>query len=141
MTSISGATPAASTLVKRVLIADDDGAVTAAITERFKACRIEVDVAHDAMHALFLAYKNPPSVMIIDVWMPAGNGLAVCEMIRSDDRLKETPLLVITGDSEEATRARVESLGAEFIQKTGELWAAIRERCEAIFNVPLVPSE
>ncbi len=113
-----------------VLIADDDGALTRVLEGRFRAQGVRVVTTHDAAHALFLMQSSPPTLAILDISMPAGNGLAVCEMMRDNSQLKDVPVIIISGQSTPSAQARARVLGAHFVQKGPGLWEDLRPLCE-----------
>lgn len=108
-----------------VLLADDNPELCQLLEIRLKTLGATITVAHDATHALYLMSRNPPDLVILDIWMPAGNGLAVCEMMRDHAALCDVPILVITGDSSDEARQRVTDLGAHIICKGEDLWDRI----------------
>jgi two-component system cell cycle sensor histidine kinase/response regulator CckA len=64
-----------------------------------------VEKAFDGIGALESARTRYPDVIVSDVCMPRMDGLDLCREIRADDRLKETPVLLLSGvlkDSESA---------------------------------------
>ena len=111
---------------KRVLIADDDANLVSALTLRFEQLGLDVQQADDAMAALTMVHTDPPNLIVIDVRMPAGNGLSVCEMLASDNRLPPIPVIVLTGASDPETIARCQQLGAHYVQKGCEIWERLR---------------
>lgn len=110
----------------RVLIADDDAALTRILDMRFRKLGLHPVCTHDAMHALTLIHKQPPDLILMDINMPAGNGLAACEMLAADPRLKDIPVIVLSGRGDQATRDRVAELGAQHILKSGDLWLDLK---------------
>jgi DNA-binding response OmpR family regulator len=78
--------------------------------------------------------SSPPSLVIMDVKMPAGNGLAVCEMMRDNSQLKEVPVVMITGHDEESVRSRARILNAHYLCKSPGLWEELRPLCEQILG-------
>ena len=107
---------------KRVFIADDDRALIAALTYRCKQLGLHVQGATDAMSALAMIRENPPDLILMDVNMPGGNGLAACEMLAGDRFLAPIPVIVLTGRSDAETIRRCERLGAHYFQKGTEAW-------------------
>jgi DNA-binding response OmpR family regulator len=124
-----------------VLLADDDGALTRVLEGRFRAAGLRVVTAHDATHALFLMQSSPPSLAIMDIRMPAGNGLAVCEMMRGNSQLANVPVIIITGQDSESAKARARELSAEYICKGPGLWEDLRPLCERLLGKPLKSRE
>ncbi len=69
---------------KTVLIADDDFDLAQALAIRLTQIGLHAVRTCDALHALIGVHKLLPDLIIIDVNLPSGNGLAVCEMLACD---------------------------------------------------------
>ena len=63
--------------------------------------------------------------MILDVEMPGGNGLAACEMLATDKKFANVPLLILTGRKDEETIRRCHSLGATYVHKCPAAWSKL----------------
>ena len=113
-------------LNKSILIADDDADVLTALTLRCEQLGFHVRIANDAMAALMMLRTRPPDLLIIDVNMPGGNGLSVCEMLNSDTRWRPIPSIVLTGRADEETIARCQRAGVHHVPKGGDVWQRVR---------------
>ncbi|MCH8964724.1 MAG: response regulator [Planctomycetes bacterium] len=111
---------------KSVLIADDDAMLVRVLTVRCRHLGLEVRQASDAMHALVMIHKDPPDLIIMDVSMPAGDGLSACRMLASDSRLQEIPVIILTGQSDEHIREQVGAMGAHYVLKSPDCWQEIK---------------
>ena len=107
---------------KTVLIADDDGDLSHLLVLRCKQMGLEVLRSPDAMHALLGAHRARPHLIILDVHMPSGSGLSVCDMLAGDAQLRTIPVIVMTGRSDDAIRRRCQELGVSFVEKSATLW-------------------
>ena len=110
----------------------------------------EVVVTRDGEKALDYLYSrgefstrshDNPAVMLLDLKLPKIDGLEVLQQIRSDERLKLIPVVVLTSSHEEKDMIRSYQLGVnayvvkpvdfhEFvnaIQELGVFWAVINE--------------
>ena len=111
---------------KSVLIADDDAMLVRVLTVRCRHMGLEVRQASDAMHALVMIHKDPPDLIIMDVSMPAGDGLSACRMLASDSRLQQIPVIILTGRSDEQIREQVGAMGAHYVLKSPDCWQEIK---------------
>ena len=92
----------------RVLVVDDEPAVRAAVTRALTLDGYEVVAAEDGPTALGAIQRERPELVVLDVLMPALDGVAVCRRLRSDgDR---TPILMLT--ARDAVSDRVSGLDA-----------------------------
>jgi two-component system alkaline phosphatase synthesis response regulator PhoP len=54
-----------------------------------------------------------PDLIILDLNLPGMNGFELCRRLRSEDRTRQTPILVLTARSEEGDKVRGLELGAD----------------------------
>jgi two-component system alkaline phosphatase synthesis response regulator PhoP len=85
----------------RVLIADDDADVREILSYNLRKENYEVHCTEDGWQAVSLAIKTQPDLIIMDVHMPWLSGIEACRMIKANKELKDTPVLFLTGDSDE----------------------------------------
>jgi diguanylate cyclase (GGDEF)-like protein len=120
-----------ATTLPRILLVDDSRIVRATIIKRIRdrfSVREEVD-GEAAWEALLV---DPTiQVVISDLSMPRLDGYGLLERIRNSriSRIRETPVIMIFGDEDEASRLRAKEGGAtDFITKgigTAELLARL----------------
>jgi DNA-binding response OmpR family regulator len=89
---------------KRILIADDDDAILAAIRTRLEAEGFEVLTAQDGYQALAMARTARPDLLVLDINMPAGSGFSVHERLAKIDGMADTPIIFITGETADTIR-------------------------------------
>jgi diguanylate cyclase (GGDEF)-like protein len=106
---------------QRVLIVDDSKIVRTTIG---RLIRSSFDVREEANgEAGWQAIATDPSIVVTfsDIQMPQLDGFALLERIRKseDERIRSMPVIVISGDEEDATKKRARAAGAnDFITKT-----------------------
>lgn len=81
-----------------LLIVDDDRDIREALAQAIHLEGIDLTVvsAADSTEGMRLALEVTPDVIIIDYNMPMVNGFAFADMIRADERLKRTKLIMLT---------------------------------------------
>ncbi len=110
---------------KTVLIADDDHELVHVLAVRCRRLGLNVLCAHDAFTSLSLVKTGRPDVVCLDVDMPAGNGLSVCEMLSSDAACRTIPIIILTGRTDPETIMRCHSLCAYYVEKCPDVWSRI----------------
>ena len=99
---------------RRILVADDSAAsrslVSAALSD---VPGIEIERVSSGVEALKLVATVSFDLLLTDVNMPDINGLELLRFIKTDERLRALPVLVISTDDAEHDRARALSLGAD----------------------------
>jgi two-component system response regulator MprA len=101
----------AAELRERVLVVDDDPPLRRMLARSLSAEGFEVTVAHDGGAALVAAERSAPDVIVLDVAMPAIDGLSVCRRLRS--RGLPTPILMLTARDAVADRVAGLEAGAD----------------------------
>jgi DNA-binding response OmpR family regulator len=118
---------------KTVLIADDDADIVELLTRRCQFLGFTVDSAYNAFTALGKIAENRPDVVILDVNMPHGNGLTVCEMMAGHEELQSIPVIVLTGSTREDTVRRCHQLCAYYVLKCTDVWPRIEPILRELF--------
>jgi len=113
---------------EKILIAEDDGAILAGLSDLLKLEGYDVVEAADGGVALELYEETRPDLVLLDVMMPFMSGYDVCRAIRRDDA--RTPVLMLTAKGEEIDKVVGLELGADdYIVKPfgiAELTARVR---------------
>ena len=94
----------------------------------------------DAMHALLGVHRIRPNLVVLDVNMPGGNGLSICEMLAGDEALAKIPVIIMTGDSNEAIPRRCQALRAQFLAKGAGLWERLEPLIRRSLGLPAPPA-
>ena len=123
-----------------ILIADDDRDVVELLTLRCSELGLKVDTANNAMTALGKAEEQLPDAVILDVDMPLGNGLSVCEMMASHEELQCIPVIVLTGKKNEEVVRRCHELNAYYVLKSPNLWSRIEPLLKEIIESESAPN-
>ncbi len=108
-----------------ILIADDDKDLVDLLAMRCRHVGLGVETASDAMTALRKIDQIRPDLVILDVEMPAGNGLLVREMMAANEQLSQIPVIILTGKSDEDTIRRCHHYCAYYVAKCPDVWPRI----------------
>jgi CheY-like chemotaxis protein len=112
-----------------------DFVVVQALSIRLKRLGFEVVQSPDAAHALMGAMKIHPDLIIMDINMPSGNGLAVAEMMASDPRYTKIPVIIHSAITDEASRERCKKLGIWYVEKSPKAWSEIKVIVSTLFEI------
>ena len=98
---------------KKVILTVDDSRT---IRDMLKACLtqagFEVCQAIDGMDGLTALEDTIPDVIITDINMPRLDGFGFIKEVRNDQRLRSTPILVLTTDMDVEKKSRAREAGA-----------------------------
>lgn len=110
-----------------ILIVEDDKYILNFITISLKNEAYELCSAKTVKEAIETFYQRNPSVIILDLGLPDGDGIEVIQAIRE---VSQVPILVVSARQEEAQKIQALDHGADdYVTKPfsmGELMARIR---------------
>jgi CheY-like chemotaxis protein len=108
-----------------IVIADDDVDLVDFLTQRCSQLGCRVIGASSALEAINVIHRVTPDLVCIDVNMPSGSGLSVCEMMSTDARLRSIPVIVLTGASDQNTIRRCHDMMVYYVEKSVDVWQRI----------------
>ena len=116
---------------KKILIADDEPSIVAALEFLLLRGGYEVQVARDGEQTLELVDGFNPDLVLLDVMMPRRSGYEVCTRIRERADRRHVKIIMLTAKGRDAEVSKGLSMGADlYVTKpfsTRELMAKIRE--------------
>lgn len=106
----------------RVLLVEDNSLVAAMYTSALRRLStsdgfpgLSVEVARDGREAFARLLATPPvDLVVTDIYMPVMSGFALVEKIRSEERLRALPIVVISSGAADE-RERLSKLGVNFL--------------------------
>jgi len=102
----------------RVLVVEDDPASSEMLTRLLGNANCEVAVAGNGVEALREIAAQAPDLILLDLMMPEMDGFQVVAALRSDDRWRSIPVVVITAkDLTESDRNRLNGDVARIFKK------------------------
>lgn len=122
-------------MTKRVLIADDEPNIVAAIEFLLRQSGYEVRTARNGMEALEAVEACVPDLVLLDVMMPLASGYEVCQRIRERDEWRHIKVVMLSAKGRDAEVNKGLALGADVYMtkpfSTRDLMARIRGLLEA----------
>lgn len=121
-----------------ILIIEDDPGTAEAVAEKVTSAGYEPVVAHTAADGLAAFEALKPTLIVLDLMLPDGDGLDICRAIR---RSSTVPLIMLTAKTEEVDRIIGLEIGADdYVLKPfspKELISRIRAVLRRLGNVAL----
>lgn len=99
-------------VTKSILVVDDDPTMLRSLKAMLSA-KYRVFTANSGMNAIQLLIKMPVDLILLDYEMPVVKGPQILEMIRSEEQMKDTPVMFLTAKSDRQTISEVLSLNPE----------------------------
>lgn len=121
---------------QKVLIVEDEEALSEVLKERLENEGFHVIVAGDGAEGLLVALDQQPDIILLDIIMPKLDGLSMLKQLQTYDAGKNIPVIIMTNlsDSKEVHEA-LASGARDFMVKSdwaiSDLVASIRKQLAA----------
>ncbi|HEX2397638.1 MAG TPA: response regulator transcription factor [Solirubrobacteraceae bacterium] len=116
-----------SDLGQHILVVDDEPQIVRALKVILRAEGYQVSEAATKSEALDAVSVRPPDAVVLDLLLPDGSGVEVCEEVR---RWSDIPIIVLSAVGDEREKVRALDVGADdYVTKpfsTEELMARLR---------------
>lgn len=117
---------------KKVLIVEDDNSLRDVLAEFLEADGFSVVVAADGEEGINLIRETKPDIILLDVVLPKKDGYQVIKEIKSDDDVKNIPIILLTNlgslsDIEKALELGVTNYLVKSDYQIKEIVAKIKE--------------
>lgn len=96
-----------------VLIVDDNIDTVELLRKRLKAEGYNTEEAYDGEEALKKVQESLPDLIVLDVMMPKMDGYEVCRRLKTDERTKLIPVIMLTAKSDVESKVRGFDIGAD----------------------------
>jgi len=80
----------------KILVVDDDERLLHMVRDMLSANGYEVLLAKDGAQAVTVARKEQPGLILMDILMPEMDGYTACSILKSDEKTKRIPLVMLT---------------------------------------------
>ena len=97
----------------RVLIVEDEPDIRALVVHHLKREGYQVSAASSGEEALRQVQAAPPDLVLLDLMMPAMDGLEVCRRLRQDPATVSLPIVMLTAKGDEVDRVLGLEIGAD----------------------------
>jgi DNA-binding response OmpR family regulator len=103
------------------LLVEDDENVRTVLSILLQNAAYEVTEAQDGAEALQILNKNTPDIIISDLMMPKLSGYGVVKHVRSIQKFKKLPILILTAAHSEDNELKLLDIGADdFVGKAAD---------------------
>jgi len=96
---------------KKILIVDDEKDWVMMLSKRLQHEGFAIEVAFDAIQVEPEAVQFKPDLILLDIMMPAGGGLAALKNLRGNTKTFTVPVIIITAREDQETKAAAEKSG------------------------------
>ena len=109
-----------------ILVVEDELDVQKVVAKRLSSHGFTVHCASDGYQAIEMAHKVNPDLIVLDLQLPAGDGLIVLRKIRMSAKIQRAHVVVLTGMTHEGYKKNVLKEGVDaYLQKPYDAQALI----------------
>jgi chemosensory pili system protein ChpA (sensor histidine kinase/response regulator) len=119
---------------RTVLVADDSDAVRRVAGGLLAQAGFHVLTAVDGVDALRVLREEHPDLVVLDLLMPRMTGFDVLRELRQDERVKDTPVLAISGVYKSNVLEFLHEIGAQGFLEKPQLEASLVPRVQALLE-------
>lgn len=99
--------------LKKILIIEDDKFLRTLASGKLKREGFEVFEAVDGKEGMNSAKTNTPDLILLDIILPEIDGFEILRRLKTDEKLREIPVILLSNLGQESDIRRGLSLGAE----------------------------
>jgi two-component system, cell cycle response regulator DivK len=106
----------------KILVVDDSTTNVVLLEAILDERGYKIETALNAKEAFLLIAKETPDLILLDLLMPKISGFDFLERIRSDEKTKNTPVIVVSALTDDENVNKIMKMGAvDFVKKPIDL--------------------
>ncbi|WP_370898186.1 response regulator transcription factor [Chryseobacterium gossypii] len=99
--------------MKKIIIADDEHKILMSLEYSFKKNGYDVYIARDGTEVLDFLKTMVPDAILLDIMMPNLDGYSTLEIIKKEERLKDTKVIFLSAKNNPKDIEKGLSMGAD----------------------------
>ena len=97
----------------KVMIIDDSNTIRRTAEALLKKAGYDVLTAADGFEAMSMITDHQPDIIFVDIMMPRLDGYQTCQLIKSNKRFRDIPVIMLSSKDGLFDRARGRMVGSE----------------------------
>ncbi len=127
---------------RKLLLADDSATIQKVIDLTFADEGVRVVAVGNGQDAIDQLLELEPDIVLADVFMPSPNGYEVCRYVKTHEKLKHIPVMLLVGSFEPFDEAEARRVGADdILTKPFQSIRRLIDRVGALVTKPPVEKE
>lgn len=112
----------------KILVVDDEEHIVMILKDSLEFSGFQVVTAYNGMEALERVEQDHPDLVVLDIGMPKLDGWEVCRRLKSDEKTKDVPIIILTAYAQASDQRKGAQLGADrFVTKPCDLTYLVEE--------------
>ena len=115
-----------------ILVAEDDLAISKAVTLLLEHAGYAVDPVLEGLDILGRMEKTLPDLLLLDVYMSGADGREICLQLKRNKMMKHIPIIMMTANNDVKKMAK-EARADDFIAKPFDMFDLLRKIEKYVF--------
>jgi len=98
---------------KLIIIVEDEPDIADLVAHYLRQDGFQTEIISDGARALERIRKASPDLVVLDLMLPEMDGLEICRALRTEDRFKSLPIIMLTAKSGESDKVAGLEIGAD----------------------------
>jgi len=112
----------------KILVVDDEEHIVMILKDSLEFSGFQVVTGFNGQEALERVAQDKPDLIVLDIGMPKMDGWEVCRRLKSDEKSKHIPIIILTAYTQTADQRKGAQLGADrFVTKPCDLTFLVEE--------------
>lgn len=112
----------------KILVVDDEEHIVMILKDSLEFSGFQVVTAYNGLEALERVESDHPDLLVVDIGMPKLDGWEVTRRLKSNDKTKSLPIIILTAYAQTSDQRKGLELGADrFITKPCDLTFLVEE--------------
>ena len=132
---------------KHILIIEDEKDIAELLEFNLSQSQYKASVANNGELGIELARKNKPDLILLDLMLPGIHGLDVCRLLKGDEKMSNTPIIMLTALGQEENIVKGLEAGADdYVTKPfsfkilfARIKSVLRRETIKIYNIKIKP--
>ena len=118
---------------KKILMVEDDSTISSMYKTQFEADGFDISIVNNGAAGLLAAKKEKFDLIMLDVILPQMDGFSILEEIKKDDKIKNTPVIMLTSLGTDEDKSKGIKMGAaDYIVKSSLTPSQVSEKIKKI---------
>lgn len=100
-------------MIKRIIIVEDERDIADLVDHYLRKEGFHTEIIADGGRALERIRKSPPDLVVLDLMLPGMDGLEICRTLRSEEKFRSLPIIILTAKGGESDKVVGLELGAD----------------------------
>ena len=106
-------------LGKKILVVDDDPDIRENLRTMLTQCGYEVDTTDEATQVISISKKDPPDLILMDIWMSGSDGREISQQLKNTKETRDIPIVLVSANTDIEKSSK--QIGVDFLAKPFEM--------------------